>query len=74
MINDDRDPACVRGIIFSPDECGAQSYPKQAINLLIPSLPAMPTDVAGRTIGERAVQSCSRCRLWRSTSRAEAAR
>ena len=30
----------------------AQSYPKQAINLLIPLAPGDATDVAGRTIGD----------------------
>ncbi|MET0501146.1 MAG: tripartite tricarboxylate transporter substrate binding protein [Candidatus Binatia bacterium] len=35
-----------------PVSVHAQSYPKQAINLLIPLAPGDATDVAGRTIGE----------------------
>src|SRR5580765_567976 len=37
---------------FLPVNVHAQSYPKQAINLLIPLAPGDATDVAGRTIGE----------------------
>jgi tripartite-type tricarboxylate transporter receptor subunit TctC len=37
---------------FLPVSVHAQSYPKQAINLLIPLAPGDATDVAGRTIGE----------------------
>jgi tripartite-type tricarboxylate transporter receptor subunit TctC len=39
-------------ISFLPVNVHAQSYPKQAINLLIPLAPGDATDVAGRTIGE----------------------
>ena len=38
--------------LFSPNGLRAQSYPKQAINLIIPLAPGDATDVAGRTIGE----------------------
>ena len=37
---------------FLPVSVHAQSYPKQAINLLIPLAPGDATDVAGRTIGD----------------------
>src|SRR5262245_53748492 len=39
-------------LFFSPIALHAQSYPKQAINLIIPLAPGDATDVAGRTIGE----------------------
>ena len=39
-------------ILSFPMNVHAQSYPKQAINLLIPLAPGDATDVAGRTIGE----------------------
>ncbi|HET9550717.1 MAG TPA: tripartite tricarboxylate transporter substrate binding protein [Candidatus Binatia bacterium] len=39
------------GLSF-PMNVHAQSYPKQAINLLIPLAPGDATDVAGRTIGD----------------------
>ena len=39
-------------VLAFPMNVRAQSYPKQAINLLIPLAPGDATDVAGRTIGE----------------------
>ena len=39
-------------LLSFPMNVHAQSYPKQAINLLIPLAPGDATDVAGRTIGE----------------------
>ena len=39
-------------LYFSPQSVIAQTYPKQAINLIIPLAPGDSTDVAGRTIGE----------------------
>ena len=39
-------------VLSFPMNVHAQSYPKQAINLLIPLAPGDATDVAGRTIGE----------------------
>ena len=39
-------------LLSFPMNVHAQSYPKQAINLLIPLAPGDATDVAGRTIGD----------------------
>jgi tripartite-type tricarboxylate transporter receptor subunit TctC len=39
-------------LLSFPMNVRAQSYPKQAINLLIPLAPGDATDVAGRTIGD----------------------
>jgi tripartite-type tricarboxylate transporter receptor subunit TctC len=39
-------------VLSFPMNVHAQSYPKQAINLLIPLAPGDATDVAGRTIGD----------------------
>lgn len=39
-------------VFFANPDAGAQTYPKQPINLIIPLAPGDATDVAGRTIGE----------------------
>jgi tripartite-type tricarboxylate transporter receptor subunit TctC len=42
----------IAALLVSPTYLHAQSYPNQAINLVIPLAPGDATDIAGRTMGE----------------------
>ena len=47
----------IAALLVSATYLHAQSYPNQAINLVIPLAPGDATDVAGRTMGEELIQT-----------------